>query len=109
MFNGLSESVQSILDDVDISPSPAPPEEDKASKEIKDKVEGKPKVKANLDDAPKPDDSASSVQGGAQGGFCLAGEWKGARSCVKVDNKTDCASGQLFETEETCVNPSLRV
>jgi hypothetical protein len=112
MFSGLSDSVQSILDTVDLSPAPTPPimeeEEDRATKEIKDKVEGKKKVKANMDEAPQPDDSASAMQGGAQGGFCLAGEWKGVRSCVKVDKEADCVSGQLYQTEDTCVNPSLR-
>ena len=57
---------------------------------------------------PKPDDAASSLQGGAKTGFCLAGEWKGVRSCVKVENGKNCASGQLFPTEELCVNPAKR-
>lgn len=39
-------------------------------------------------------------------GYCLVGEWKGVRSCVKVDN-TPCSS-QLYSTQQQCVNPSLR-
>jgi hypothetical protein len=82
----------------------------KKDDKIKQKVEGKQKKTMVLekDTDPKPDDSASSTQGGSQGGFCLAGEWKGVRTCVQVDNKSDCMSGQLFKNEATCVTPSLR-
>jgi len=87
-------------------------ERPRAMKAIKEKVEGtKQKFKASkaaFNDPPMPDESASSVQGGAQGGFCLAGEWDGARSCIKVDSANDCISGQLFQTQATCQNPSLR-
>jgi hypothetical protein len=53
---------------------------------------------------PKPDESSSSIQGT---GFCYIGEWKGVRSCVKVDKKTPCKT-QVYSTEELCVNPTLR-
>jgi hypothetical protein len=39
-------------------------------------------------------------------GFCYVGEYKGIRSCVKVD-KTPCES-QVYSTEQQCVNPQLR-
>ena len=62
-----------------------------------------------LTEGPIPDDAASSTQGGSQGGFCLAGEWKGKRTCVKVEKSSDCKSGQLFGTEAVCQNPTLRM
>ena len=80
--------------------------EKKNSKKIAKKVDGETPTPSSKQ--PKPDDSASSVQGGAKSGFCLAGEWKGVRTCVKVDNGKDCSSGQLFPSEEKCVNPSMR-
>jgi hypothetical protein len=40
-------------------------------------------------------------------GFCYVGEYKGIRSCVKVD-KTPCESSQVYSTEQQCVNPQLR-
>ena len=87
-------------------------ERPKAIKAIKEKVEGTKQkfkaAKAAFNDPPMPDESASSVQGGAQGGFCLAGEWNGSRSCIKVDSAKDCVSGQLFQTQATCQNPTLR-
>jgi hypothetical protein len=81
----------------------------KGTDKIIQKVSGTKKPKKQLETAPEPDESASSVQGGSRSGFCLAGEWKGVRSCVKVANNKECVSGQLFESETKCVNPSLRV
>jgi hypothetical protein len=39
-------------------------------------------------------------------GYCFVGEWKGVRSCVKVDN-TPCST-QIYSTNKMCVNPTLR-
>ena len=80
-------------------------EKTKTNDKVSQSVNGK--KKKSLEE-PAPDDSASSVQGGAKSGFCLAGEWKGVRSCVKVKSAKDCVSGQLFPNETTCVNPTLR-
>ena len=71
---------------------------------VVDKISGKKKPKAS----PEPDDANSSVQGGSQGGYCLAGEWKGVRSCVRVNNEKDCNSGKLYDTKDKCVSPELR-
>lgn len=57
---------------------------------------------------PDPDESSSSIQSSAMdSGYCYVGEWKGLRSCVKVDKTTPCKT-QLYSTEELCVNPTLR-
>jgi hypothetical protein len=55
---------------------------------------------------PVPDDTTSNVQSSTNGQYCYVGEWKGIRSCVKVD-KSPC-KGQLYSTQELCVNPNLR-
>ena len=49
---------------------------------------------------PQPDMSRN------KSGFCYVGEYKGVRSCVKVD-KSPCAT-QVYSTEQQCVNPELR-
>ena len=54
--------------------------------------------------APKPDESEN--QSKKEKGYCFVGEWKGVRSCVRVD-KTPCAT-QVYSTEQQCVNPELR-
>jgi hypothetical protein len=52
---------------------------------------------------PTPDDSHSTVQ---TKGYCYIGEWKGVRSCVRVDN-TPCST-KVYSTKELCENPQLR-
>lgn len=76
----------------------------KGSNVVVDKISGKKKAKT----VPEPDDSTSTVQGGAAGGFCLAGEWKGVRSCVRVDAGKDCGSGKIYSTKAQCVTPEMR-
>ena len=51
---------------------------------------------------PEPDESANQ----SKSGYCFVGEWKGIRSCVKVDNSS--CSSQVYSTEQQCVNPELR-
>ena len=124
MFSSIADTVKSFMnvlsspDAPEEEPEPeavAPPETEVAetvtpetAEPTKDKIMAKVNAKAALSGAPKPDDAASSVQGGAQGGFCLAGEWKGQRTCLKVDRRSDCASGQLFDSQASCENTSLR-
>jgi len=55
------------------------------------------------------DDSLSTIQsGGSKGGWCLIGEDRGFRSCAQVESADQCMSGNIFPTNEICVNPSLR-
>lgn len=51
---------------------------------------------------PEPDESVNQ----SKGGYCFVGEWKGVRSCVRVDN-TPCST-QVYSTKQQCVNPELR-
>ncbi len=58
-----------------------------------------------------PDDSYSSaIQRGTSGkaGWCYIGEEKGVRTCAKVGVNDTCMSGDIFPSQEICVNPSLR-
>ena len=55
------------------------------------------------------DESSSNIQGGnTKSGWCYIGEDRGFRSCAKVGNDDKCMSGDIFPTQEVCVNPSLR-
>ena len=58
---------------------------------------------------PEPDDATSSTQK-TQGksGYCYIGEDRGFRSCIKVNENDTCMSGDIFPTEQICINPSLR-
>jgi hypothetical protein len=55
------------------------------------------------------DESSSNIQGGnTKSGWCYIGEDRGFRSCAKVGDNDKCMSGDIFPTQEVCVNPSLR-
>lgn len=71
------------------------------SKTVVNKLARKPKPPQTT---PQPDESTSSIQGA---GYCYVGEWKGVRSCVKVDKNTPCKTN-IYSTEDLCVNPNLR-
>ena len=61
---------------------------------------------------PEPDDASSVTQKGkvsGKAGFCLVGEDRGIRSCMKVGEGDTCMSGNIFPSKDVCINPSLRV
>jgi len=60
---------------------------------------------------PEPDDSGSRIQANKakiKSGFCYIGEDRGYRRCIAVGEGDKCISGDIFPTDEICVNPSLR-
>jgi hypothetical protein len=55
------------------------------------------------------DDSASSIQRGtSKGGWCYIGEDRGFRTCGQVGPNDECMSGDIFPSNEICMNPTLR-
>ena len=62
-------------------------------------------------DEPKPDEAGSRTQASKmkiKSGFCYIGEDRGFRRCIAVGEGDNCLSGDIFPTDEICVNPSLR-
>ena len=55
----------------------------------------------------KPDD-APSKPGSSKGGWCYVGSYEGIRSCSRVGDSSKCMSGDIFPTQDVCVNPQLR-
>jgi hypothetical protein len=49
---------------------------------------------------------ASSSIGKA--GWCFVGEDRGFRTCAEVGVNDDCMSGDIFPSQELCINPNLR-
>lgn len=67
------------------------------------------KHEARVDSAtPEPDEAGNVTQRGNKSGYCYIGEDRGFRSCVKVGTADKCMSGDIFPTEEICINPNLR-
>jgi hypothetical protein len=57
------------------------------------------------------DDSYSSIQmskSSSKSGWCFIGEDRGFRSCIQVGNNDKCMSGDIFPSQEICINPKLR-
>jgi hypothetical protein len=55
------------------------------------------------------DEATSSIQNGApKAGWCYIGEDRGFRSCAEVGVNDICMSGDIFPTQQICVNPNLR-
>jgi hypothetical protein len=60
----------------------------------------------NAEPTVAPDDSDSMQQGRSVAknpGFCYIGTDRGIRSCVSVNNKSECDSDDMFKTMEQCV------
>ena len=41
--------------------------------------------------------------------YCFIGEQKGYRSCISVNEMDKCMSGDIFPSNQICINPNLRV
>jgi len=57
------------------------------------------------------DEATSSIQASkssGKSGWCYIGEDRGFRSCIQVGENDKCMSGDIFPTQEICVNPNLR-
>lgn len=55
------------------------------------------------------DDATSNIQSGSsKSGWCYIGEDRGFRSCIEVNKSDNCMSGDIFPSQQICVNPNLR-
>jgi hypothetical protein len=50
---------------------------------------------------------SSSAKSG-KAGWCYIGEDRGYRTCAEVGANDTCMSGDIFPTQEICINPNLR-
>lgn len=56
---------------------------------------------------PEPNETANYTTGKA--GWCYIGDDRSTRSCAQVGVNDMCMSGDIFPTQEVCMNPNLRV
>jgi hypothetical protein len=59
---------------------------------------------------PSPDNSINPIQKpitSAKQAWCLVGEYQGKRGCIAVTDSNKCLSGQIFPTQQLCLNPTL--
>lgn len=58
---------------------------------------------------PMPSTSTNSIQNpiaATKAGWCLVGEYNGNRGCIEVNDSSKCLSGQVFPSQQLCVNPT---
>jgi hypothetical protein len=63
------------------------------------------------EDSFNADDSSSCIQSNKssnKAGWCFIGQDQGFRSCIQVGENDECMSGDIFPSQEICVNPKLR-
>jgi hypothetical protein len=60
--------------------------------------------------SPSPNDSSNPIQSSPatnKNSWCLVGEYNGVRGCISVSDQDKCLSGQVFPTQQMCLNPNL--
>lgn len=65
-------------------------------------------VSPNRMNDPAPSPSESPIQKpitAGKTGWCLVGEYEGKRGCVEVGEQDKCMSGQIFASQNACMNP----
>lgn len=53
-------------------------------------------------------EASSSVHASGKSGWCYVGDDKGFRTCAEVGVNDVCMSGDIFPSQEICMNPRLR-
>jgi hypothetical protein len=53
-------------------------------------------------------EASSSVHSAGKAGWCFIGEDRGFRTCGQVGINDTCMSGEIFPSQEICMNPNLR-
>ena len=56
-------------------------------------------------DQPEPEPVRTSS---LQQGYCFIGKINDTRHCAKVNERTQCMSGDIYPTKDICINPNLR-
>ena len=83
----------------------------KYSKDMKVMERKKQKKTKSSTSFPIPDEAGSKTQASkanSKAGYCYIGEDRGFRSCIQVNDTDTCMSGDIFPTQEICINPNLR-
>jgi hypothetical protein len=66
------------------------------------------KYKSSDDGDYEPNEASSSIHETGKAGWCFIGDDRGHRTCTKVSENDKCMSGDIFPSQEICINPNLR-
>jgi hypothetical protein len=59
---------------------------------------------------PQPDTTTNPIQKPISSGksnWCLVGEYQGKRGCIAISDADKCMSGQIFPSQQACLNPTF--
>ena len=59
---------------------------------------------------PEPDKTDNPIQKPISAGksnWCLVGEYQGKRGCIALSDSDRCMSGQIFPSQQACLNPTF--
>jgi len=65
-------------------------------------------VKQTQEQDYQANEANSSLGVSGEAGWCYIGEDRGFRSCAQVGVNDTCMSGEIFPSQEICMNPNLR-
>jgi hypothetical protein len=75
-----------------------------------DKTVNEPSVKPEeKHEEPQPDTTTNPIQNpisSVKSRWCLVGEYEGRRGCIEIADSDKCLSGQVFPTQQMCLNPT---
>jgi len=97
---------QTVDAGVDILEEKSTLENESTIKELDNDIQNPPEK--GQEPEPIETDSQSQRIGSKKTGFCYIGEDRGFRSCIEVDKNDECVSGDIFPTQDICINPNLR-
>jgi len=83
-------------------------EEVEESKSSLNKALNKKNKNSSKDDDYEPHQASSSIHETGKAGWCFIGEDRGNRTCSKVGVNDKCMSGDIFPSQQICINPNLR-
>jgi len=59
---------------------------------------------------PQPDKTENPIQkpiASGKSNWCLVGEYQGKRGCIAIADSDRCMSGQVFPSQQACLNPTF--
>jgi hypothetical protein len=68
-----------------------------------------PQPKPESKPDPQPDTTKNPIQkpiSSIKARWCLVGEYEGRRGCIAINEHDKCLSGQVFPTQQMCLNPT---
>jgi len=68
-----------------------------------------PKKTEEKHEEPEPDTTTNPIQNpisSVKARWCLVGEYEGRRGCIEISDHDKCLSGQVFPTQQMCLNPT---